>query len=401
MSWKVAKAEHVRMEFVLLAREREVNMSELCRQFGVSRKTGYKWKKRYEREGLQGLRERSRAPKESAVKTSVEQALRVVRLRGEHPSWGPKKLRAVLLRELPSGGAVASVATIGRIIKQAGLSEAKGRGRPRRWRPLPLKPAEPQANKVWSVDFKGWWRVGDGSRCEPLSVRDLWSRYILCLRPMSKRTGQRVRGVFEELFERYGLPERIRSDNGAPFASMQGLRGLTALSAWWYALGIELERIEPGQPQQNGAHERMHLDVAREVEGCPAPTLVQESKRLEHWRLEYNLERPHEALGMRTPAELYQPSPRPFQPTRAWPYPCWYARRRVRRDGSIRLRGKLIFISEALRGQELGMEPLDEERWALWFCQLRLGEIDFGQGASFRPTASTQPLAAPEVLPMS
>ena len=401
MSWKVVEAEHVRLEFVMVAMEAGVNMSEVCRQFGISRKTGYKWKRRYEQEGLSGLRERSRAPKSAAVKTSASQALRVVRLRGEHPSWGPKKLRVVLLREAASGEEVASVATIARILKAAGLSEAKGRGRPRRWMAAPLEPAEEGANEVWSVDFKGWWRVGDGSRCEPLSVRDVWSRYVLCLRPMRRRTSEAVRGVFEELFERYGLPKRMRSDNGTPFASLQGLHGLTVLSAWWYELGIERERIEPGKPQQNGAHERMHLDVAREVEGAPGPTLEEETRRLERWRREYNLERPHEALGMQTPAEWYRPSERRMKARQPWPYGCTYERRQVRADGCIRLKGQLIFVSQALRGQQIGLEALAVEHWALWFGRLRLGEIDLQQGATFRPTASTTPLAAPEVLPMS
>jgi putative transposase len=406
MSWRIKEAEHLRMEFVLIAREPEVSMSEACRQFGISRKTGYKWLRRYEEKGLSGLGERSRRPISSPMAASAEAIIEIVRLRQAHEYWGPKKIRALLIKEVgEKGEGKPSVATVARVLKRCNLSEAKGRGRPRRWEPEGELAEVKGPNGVWTVDFKGWWRTGDGERCEPLTIRDLYSRYILCLRPMRKHRTEEVQEVFEEMFERYGMPEVIRSDNGSPFASMTGPQGLTRLSAWWVGLGIMPERIKPGHPEQNGSHERMHFDVSREVEGKPSRTVREEGKRLEEWRVEYNMQRPHEALGMKTPGEVYRRSRKEMREVKEYEYPLAYLVRQVRKDGTVRFVGAFISISVALAGQAVGLERIGKETWRVWFCNLLLGEIDAALGTPLRPTASA-PSPTPttkenQVLPMS
>jgi transposase InsO family protein len=384
--------EHRRMDFVMIAREPEVNKSEVCRQFGISRKTGYKWLQRYDAGGLTALEDRSRRPISSPLQVSGDVVLELVRLRNRHEHRGPKKLRAMLLRRGFSPVEVPSLATIGRILRRSGLSETRGRGRPPRQLPTGPLSSAPGPNAVWTVDFKGWWRVGDGSRCEPLTIRDLYSRFLFCLRPVTRRRIGEVMAVFEEVFGRYGLPDIIRSDNGSPFAAITGPCGLTRLSAWWRTLGIKLERIDPGHPEQNGGHERMHGDLAREVQSRPAATLAEEALRLERWRVEFNLGRPHEALGMKVPGDVYHPSRRKLSAVKPYVYPLDLERRHVRRDGCILFRGQTVYLSEALGKQDVGLERLSETGWRIWFCDLVVGEISWdGAGFTRRSGAETRP----------
>ncbi len=392
MSWSLLHLEHIRMEFVLIAREPYVSMSEVCRQFGISRKTGYKWLGRYKSEGLSGLLNRSCRPHTMPLAVSGDVVVALVRLRQAHPYWGPKKLRALLPTEGIRGNHLPSVATIGRILKQSGLSKSKGRGRPKLYKPTRRVIDANGPNDVWTVDFKGWWRCGNGQRCEPLTIRDLFSRYLFCLRPMRTRKTEAVKKVFEEVFQCYGLPKVIRSDNGGPFASMTGLHGLTRLSAWWRSLGIDLDRIDPGHPEQNGGHERMHGDMAREIESTPSNTVEEEEKRLEYWRIEYNVRRPHEALDMKTPGECYRLSSQRIKNIEPYAYPDNYEQRRVQRDGSISLTGRSVFISEALGRRRVGIERLSEKIWRVWFCDMEIGEIDFSLAAALRHKAYAQPL---------
>jgi putative transposase len=312
MPWKETPVIKLRKEFVFRALEPGRNLSALCREYRISREKGYKWLRRFQAEGLPGLQDRSRRPRGHPLAMSIDVALELVRLRLQHPHWGPKKLRELMIRAHGKEG-VPSVTTIGRVLQKACLSETKGRGRPRRiWTPEP-SPAEAAApNDLWTVDFKGWWRMGDGRRCEPFGCRDAFSRYILMLRPVKSLRTAVIWELFEEIFARYGLPGAIRSDSGSPFASPTSPYGLTRLSAWWRLLGIRLDRIAPGHPEQNGSHERMNLDLARELEIAPQSGLPEEQERLETWRMEYNQTRPHEALGMKTPAELYEPSRRRY-----------------------------------------------------------------------------------------
>jgi len=382
MSWKISNAEHLRMEFVLLAREPDVNLSEVCRQFRISRKTGYKWLQRYKSKGLPGLADRSHRPEASPLQVTGAVVVELVKLRKDHEHWGPKKLKAALARSGFDSTEIPCLATIGRILRRAGLSEAKGRGRPRSQLPIgPLTPAQ-GPNQVWTVDFKGWWRTRDGNRCEPLTIRDLYSRYLLCLRPVHRRRVNDVQVVFADVFRRYGLPEIIRSDNGGPFASITGPHGLTRLSAWWRTLGIKLERIDPGHPEQNGGHERMHGDLAREIQRQPSATVAEETKRLEQWRVEFNMERPHEALAMKTPGEVYHSSQRRLENVRPYVYSLHFARRRVGRDGCILIGSRYVYVSSALAKTDVGLERLTESSWRVWFCDLAVQEIHF-DGSKF------------------
>jgi putative transposase len=393
MSWDISDIEHRRMDFVLIAREPEVSMSEACRQFEVSRKTGYKWLRRYKEHGLSGLANVSRRPRSSPLQVSGDVAIEIINLRDKHKSWGPKKLQERLTRSSADPNEVPSVATIGRILRRSGQSEARGRGRPHRCPPTdPLSKAQ-GPNDVWTVDFKGWWQTRDGKRCEPLSIRDLYSRYILCLRPVLRRHTDDVRRVFEEVFERYGLPSIIRSDNGGPFASMTGPHGLTQLSAWWRSIGIKLERIAPGHPEQNGGHERMHRDLAKEIQEQPGATVAEETQRLERWRVEFNLERPHEALAMKLPGEVYHRSGRNLRDAKPYVYPLDFTPRHVRRDGCILINGQSVYLSQALGKMYVGLERLSATGWRVWFCDLIMSEIYLDGDHVLRraPSSETKP----------
>lgn len=394
MTWATKEIESLRMEFVLIARDIDTSMSETCRQFGISRRTGYKWLRRYEAEGLMGLADRSRRPTSIPLKVSGDIVVRIINARGNNKKKlrGPKKIRAILLRRVDAPDEVPSVATIGRILRQSGLSRPKGRGRPAKYPPTGVLTSPEKPNDVWTVDFKGWWWVGDGRRCEPLTIRDMHSRYLLCLRPVAQTSTKEVRPVFEEVFRRYGLPAIIRCDNGSPFASLVGLCGLTQLSAWWRTLGIKMERIDPGHPEQNGGHERMHRDIAEEVQRRPSATVEEEKLRLERWRVEFNNERPHEALGMKFPAEVYQPSDRKLCDVQQYVYPLNYERRRVRKQGCLQIENRIVYLTRALAKQEVGLERLSKNCWRVWFYDLPVCELVWdGEELTRRPVTETQP----------
>ena len=394
MSWMVRGLQNARAEFVMIAREADVNVSEACRRFGISRKTGYKWLDRYKTSGLDGLVERSRRPKSSPLQLSGDVVVELVRLQDKHKTWGPKKLRARLKRDgsCPDG-IVPSLATVARLARRMGWTHSKGRGRPPLPQALPTKPLSTgeRPNRVWTADFKGWWRTGDGRRCEPLTIRDFYSRYILCLRPMAWRSTEAVRQAFIDTFQRYGLPDIIRSDNGSPFASITGPAGLTRLSAWWLSLGIRPERTAPGHPEQNGGHERMHGDIARVIEANPAATLALETERLECWRIDFNTERPHEALGMKTPADVYHRSSRWLSDVKPYSYPSGFEQRRVQKDGCIQLHGQCVNFSEALGEMEVGLQPAGENRWRVWLCDFVVGGLESKNGRIKRCPVAENP----------
>ena len=356
-----------RIEFALKAM-RTLNFRALCQEYGVSAKTGYKWKERFLREGLSGMVEESRRPRSSPEQLGEEAVCEIVRLKRAHVSWGPRKIRELYLRR---HGEVASESTFKRVLERAGLTERRRRRRSSEAGRLCSGRRGAAPNEVWTVDFKGWWR-SYGKRCEPLTVRDEHSRYVLELRPMENARTETVRQSFERLFERNGLPEAIRSDNGVPFASVHGLLGLSRLSAWWVALGIDLERGRPGHPQDNAAHERMHRDVSREIEALGET----DQETMELWRQSFNYERPHEALGMRCPGEVYRSSERKYDGTPEdldYPQMC---SRRVSAQGTIKLDDQSIFLSRALAGWSIGLKPVAAERMEVWFGRLFLGELD-------------------------
>lgn len=394
MSWSVGGLQRVRADFVMIAREPDVYMSTACRQFGISRRTGYKWLRRYKENGLAGLVDLSRRPHSSPMQLSGSAVVLLEELHVRHEDWGPKKLRSRLIRDGRCPGQLPSLATVARLARRLGWSKSRGRGRPPRSMPVGPLTGAGWPNDVWTVDFKGWWRTKDGKRCEPLSIRDLHSRYILCLRPMARRSTEAVRQAFVEVFKRYGLPAIIRTDNGGPFASLTGPAGLTRLSAWWLSLGIRLERIMPGHPEQNGAHERMHGDIAREIERRPAATIAEETERLEYWRMVFNTERPHEALGMKVPGELYRQSRRRLEDARPYVYPADLVRRHVRRDGCIRFLGRHVYLSEALGRLEVGLKQLSENRWRVWYCDLAISELEQIDGRIRRHPATVATTAA-------
>jgi putative transposase len=295
-----------RIEFGLKAMG-SLNFRALCQEYGISTKTGYKWKERFLRDGLRGMEERSRRPKSHADQLAEEAVCEIIRLKLAHGSWGPRKIRELYRRR---HGEVASESSFKRVLERAGLTQKRYRRRAKEAGRLRGGREGQAPNEVWTVDFKGWWR-SRGKRCEPLTIRDEHSRYVLELRAVADGRGETVRRSFERLFEHNGLPQAIRSDNGAPFASINYLLGLSRLSVWWVALGIDLERGRPGHPQDNSAHERMHLDISREIEAMGQA----DQAALDLWRQSFNFERPHEALGMRCPGQLYRPSERKYEGT--------------------------------------------------------------------------------------
>jgi len=384
MGWKESSVMHERCKFVMEAISDRSNIADLCRRYGISRKTGYKWVARYIHEGPAGLYDRSRRPHNSPLETSAQMVAEVVRLRTDWPSWGPKKFHALLLRRFPATE-VPAISTIAKILLRCGLIKPSCR-RSRKWHPGNGRCSATAPNHLWTVDFKGWWRTRDGRRCEPLTIRDAYSRYILDIRAMETTRTDAVREVFDMAFERYGMPQAIRSDNGSPFACTRAPAGLTRLSAWWRALGIELDRIMPGHPEQNGSHERMHRDMSQELQSVAAKNLVRQQEGIDLWRVEYNTQRPHEALAMKTPSQLYVQSKRLY--TGESPevvYPEHFMVRKVKHTGEISLGGQLHFVSESLFGWPVGLEPLGEKTVRLWFVDLCLGDMQTTPRARLQP----------------
>lgn len=375
MSWKSLDNEHIRLEFVLLASDESVNMSELCDQFCVSRKTGYKWLKRYKKEGISGIVERSRRPLNIRNMIKSEIIMEAVELRLKHPSWGPKKIKELIKRKRKPEE-VPGVSSIARILKRLDLAESRGRGR-KKSVPVERETTVPdKSNDIWTVDFKGWWRLKNGETCEPLTIRDLYSRYVLCVKPMKKKNTDSVKEVFRQIFLMYGLPLKIRSDNGPPFASVRGAQGLSRLSAWWRTLGIIHERSRPGHPEDNGSHERFHADMAKEIESDPSFSFETEAKRLEKWRREYNYGRPNEAIDMKFPCEIYRRSKRKISGTDFCTYPDEFVTVTVKNNGCISYEEKTVYISTALKGFQVGLERSDLKITKIWFCDLLIGIIN-------------------------
>jgi putative transposase len=368
MPWKKSEPMEQRIEFALKALKTE-NFRALCQEYGISAKTGYKWRERFLRQGIEGLKEESRRPRSSPEQLSQEQVCEIVRLKLAHPYWGPRKIRELYQRQ---HGEVASESSFKRVLEAAGLTQVRRRRRASEAGRLSSGNRAQKPNEIWTVDFKGWWHGTEG-RCEPLTVRDEFSRYLLELRRVPNAQSQTVQKSFEPLFERHGLPQAIRSDNGAPFASRNAVLGLSRLSAWWIALGINLERGRPGKPQDNGAHERLHFDIARELE-CLNQDTSQEA--LDLWRQEFNYQRPHEALGMRCPAEVYQNSSRPFSGAVQELLYEEMLTRRVNQSGFIRWQETSLFVSQSLSGWNVGLKNTPTQKIQVWFAQLLLGHID-------------------------
>jgi putative transposase len=381
MPWKEIGIVEKRTQFVEQWLAQECTMTELCARHGISRQAGYQTLARYRQLGWEGLQERSRAPQRHPNQTAAELEQRIVELRYEHMRWGPRKLKAVLQRREPQVSWPA-VSTVGALLRREGLVIARRKRRRVDPYTAPFASAT-EPNSVWCADFKGWARTQDGTRIDPLTLSDACSRYLLRCQAVEKTDTPRVQSIYEAAFREYGMPEAMRTDNGAPFAS-RALRGLSRLSVWLIKLGIVPERIQPAHPEQNGRHERMHLTLKQETMSPMAANRRAQQQRFDQFRREYNQQRPHEALDMQTPASCYSASRRVFParvPDPDYPFPMHV--RKVNPAGEISWRGHgHVFLSETLIGERVGLQPveddaMDGDRWfTIFFALVPLARFD-------------------------
>jgi transposase InsO family protein len=362
-----------RMRLVLAVEAQEEPMAALCRRFGISRRVGYKWLERYRQAGVAGLADRSRAPLNQPQAVAAAIAERCLAVRRAHPTWGPVKVRAWLRRREPTL-AWPAASTIGTLFDREGLTVKRRRRRrcPPRTQPFAACGA---ANDVWCIDFKGWFLTGDGTHCEPLTLSDAYSRYLLRCQAVGRTDTAHVWPILEAAFREYGLPLALRSDNGPPFAST-GAGGLSRLAVNVLKAGVVPERIAPGKPQQNSRHERLHLTLKQDTASPPAPSLRRQLERFHVFQRSDNEERPHEALADTPPADHYTPSPRAWDGVLRQPdYPDDDAVRRVRHNGEIRWRGHTVYVNQALAGEPVGLSQSDDG-WTVRYGPIELGLID-------------------------
>ncbi len=346
------------------------SMKELCSYYNISRKTGYKWLSRYEQGGTEGLKDHSRAPINHPQEISSQVKDAVIAVKERFPKWGARKIRDRLERVHPCWQHYPAISTIGLFLKKQGLTSPVKRRNKCSPTEFPLTDGR-YSNHVWCADFKGHFRTGNGRRCNPLTISDHFSRYLLCCRHLDNGNYELTKKQFERVFRQYGLPEVIRTDNGVPFSCT------ARLSYWWIRLGIYPERIEPGHPEQNGRHERMHKTLKYSTASPPASNIVQQQKRFNSFVREYNDYRAHEALDMRTPSECYSSSLRTY-PSRlsAFDYPDRMNVRRVQMHGDILVKDRRIFLSQSLHDEYVGLEQIDEEISLIWYCNYLLGRLD-------------------------
>ncbi len=371
-----------RLKFVARILDGEA-MSDVCRSFGISRKTGYKIFNRYKESGLEALTDRCRRPVRYANQLPDQIETLIVRLKQEKPHWGARKIRELLVRRLDGDFRIPAKSTVHAVLHRHGL--VKGLRRPRRRaQGTPLSDGR-APNDLWCVDFKGEFKLGDGRYCYPLTVTDQASRFLLLCEAMEGTKEDPAITAFEQLFRERGLPGAIRSDNGVPFASPNGLFNLSKLSVWWLRLGIEIERIKPGHPQQNGRHERMHLTLKKEATRPAGANFLQQQARFDDFVAEFNTERPHEALAMKCPAEVYAPASKPYSGLPELTYPLHDREVMVTHCGRICMHRKRVNVSTVLAGQRLGIKEVDEGIWIVSFMRYDLGFIDLEQ-KTLQPT---------------
>jgi putative transposase len=382
MPWKQTSLFERRLDLVRQIIRRNLPLKVLCRRFGISRQTAYKWLRRYRAGRQRALRDKSRRPWFNAVKTERLWLRRVRRTRLKQPTWGARKLRHVLVQKFGEERAPGT-ATISRWLKRWGL--ARGRKRRRRGPTLVRKGLHvpTRCHQVWTVDFKGWYRTADGQRVEPLTVRDLYSRYVLAVRLLPSQQVAVTRREFARIFKAHGVPERIRCDNGTPFGGA-GPTGLTRLSAWWVKLGIGVEFITPGRPCENGAHEQFHRVYKAEVAGHPERTRRGQQRRSSRWLRHYNKQRPHEALGMKTPAERFEKNRRRPPRTRPWVYPRGWERRWVKGNGQINWEGVRRYVGEAFVRDYVGLKPVRAGVWEVYYGPELVGELHAKESGAIR-----------------
>lgn len=376
MAWKETCVMNERIIMISEHLSGNYSVSQLARRRGVSRKTVYKWIERYQEDQRGGLEDRSRAPEHHPNAISTQMEKEILDWKGRYPLWGAPKIHSKLqcYEDCPAESTVSNV------LQRQGLTR-KVRRRSRATPSVGDLTDSQGPNEVWCADFKGWFRTADGQRCDPLTISDAYSRYLLCCQGLGETTGMlTVKPLFEVIFREYGMPVKIRTDNGSPFASV-GLAGLSKLSVWWLRLGIQLERIEPGHPEQNGRHERMHRTLKEAVASPPRSNLHSQQKAFDGFRREYNQERPHESLGQKPPAVLYEPSRRDYpEGLLEAQYPEDWQSRMVRWNGTMKWRSREIHVSQALIGQRIGLEPIGDGVWAIHFMHLELGHFDERKG---------------------
>jgi putative transposase len=393
MPWKECKPMDERVKFIgrYLSGEK---IAPLCREFGISRKTGHKIIERYQDTGLQGLSDRSRRPYRHANQLPYQVERSILALKQEYPEWGAPKLREKLIRQYPQIPAPA-ISTVHAVLDRHGLVTCRKR---RRYKAegTELKPAT-RPNSLWCADYKGEFMLGDKRYCYPLTVTDRHSRYLLAAEGLASTKEPFAFSVFERLFKEYGLPDCIRTDNGLPFSSPNALYGLSKLSVWWLRLGIGIERIKPGHPEQNGSHERMHLTLKQAVCRPPAYNFLQQQEKLDAFREQYNQERPHQAIAMKYPAELYQPASRTYNGLPELEYPFADKTITVTNCGRICMGKKKINLSQVFAGQKLGITQTEENIWLVTFMHYDLGYFDTD---ACRVEPVDNPFK-PKVLPLS
>lgn len=378
MPWRECSVMEERLRFVARLLDGE-GMSEVCREFGISRKTGYKIFDRYREEGLEALCDRSRRPVRYANQLPDRIERLIVESKREKPHWGARKIRELLVRKLAGDVRIPARSTVHAVLDRHGLvSQARKRNRANKAVGTELSQAV-RPNDLWCADFKGEFRLGDGRYCYPLTVTDQASRYLLACEALESTKEAPVIEAFVRLFKDSGLPAAIRSDSGVPFASPNGLYNLSRLSVWWLRLGIAIERIKPGHPQQNGRHERMHRTLKQETTRPPGMNALQQQARFDAFISEFNEERPHEAIDMKVPAELYGPSSRPYDGLPELTYPFHDKDTMVTACGRICMMRKKINVSTVLAGQRLGIKEVDDGIWLLSFMHYDLGYIDLEQ----------------------
>jgi transposase InsO family protein len=386
MPWPTLTMNESRREFVRRAQMRDANVAALCREFTISRKTAYKWLTRAREDGLSALREASRRPHHCASQLNEDVVCALGKLKLAHPRWGPVKIHELYRRLY---GEAPSVSSCHRVLQKLGLVQKRRRRVRRSGSGFTGVPVAQRPNQVWTVDFKGWWTLASGERCEPLTVCDAYSRMVLATIIPTSTGFAAIKQVFVQLFEQYGLPEILHTDNGSPFACTCAPLGLTRLSAWWISLGIDLARNRPAHPQDNPSHERMHGDLESEISNCVQADRRAQQAALDLWRHEYNQVRPHQSLNQRCPAEVYRRSERKYC-NREPDYGPGFIPRKVNKVGVIGWRSQRVFISSALAGHVVGLRRTVDNQLEVWLHHVLIGQIDL-QTYAFRVAPSRAP----------
>ena len=390
MPWKESVIMDERMKFVARLLQGE-KMAELCREFGISRKTGYKFWDRYKDVGLHGLTDRSRRPVRYANQLPIQIECEILRIKKDKPSWGAPKIREILRRKYPEVRTPAK-STIHCILDRHGLVIRRKRRR-FKLQGTPLT-TQHNPNDLWCADYKGEFMLANKQYCYPLTITDSCSRYVLACEGLESTKEMHAFNIFEQVFQKYGLPLTIRTDNGLPFASPHALFGLSRLSVWWLRLGIFIERIKPGNPQQNGRHERMHLTLKKEATKPPGENMLQQQEKFDNFIQEFNTQRPHQAIDMKFPSEIYTPSPRPYKGIQELSYPFHDKTVIVTTCGRICIDKHKVNLSHVFAGQNMGIKEVSDGIWLVTFMDYDLGYFDF-------ETNKIEPLEypfAPEVV---